>query len=129
MLQAVVFSRTLFTLSCIKILPNGNNKREKHGNRRLPNESRDSLIKGVNHQVVEVTKPTCEYFERVIFFVKPEFSQVSEGTLRERAGKIAGETGAPPPTKLKRSRIVLAAKLIGSALIGAAAALLISRFF
>ena len=52
------------------------------------------MIKGVNHQVVEVTKPTCEYFERVIFFVKPEFSQVSEGTLRERAGKIAGETGA-----------------------------------
>lgn len=122
-MQSVVFGRALFTLSCIKILPNGNNKKEK------TSESRDSLIKGVNHQVVEVTKPTCEYFERVIFFVKPEFSRVSEGTLRERAGEIAGETGAPPPTKLKRSRILFAAKLIGSALVGAAAALLISRFF
>lgn len=90
-------------------------------------ESRDSLIKGVNHQVVEVTKPTCEYFERVIFFVKPEFSQVSEGTLRERAGKIAGETGAPPPTKIKRNRLILAAKLIGSALAGAAAALILYK--
>lgn len=91
-------------------------------------ESRDSLIKGVNHQVVEVTKPTCEYFERVIFFVKPEFSQVSEGTLRERAGKIAGETGAPPPTKLKRNRLILAARLVGSAIAGAAVALVVSRF-
>lgn len=86
------------------------------------------LIKGVNHQVVEVTKPTCEYFERVIFFVKPEFSQVSEGTLRERAGKIAGETGAPPPTKLKRNRLILLARLALSAVAGAAVALLISRF-
>ncbi len=86
------------------------------------------MIKGVNHQVVEVTKPTCEYFERVIFFVKPEFSQVSEGTLRERAGKIAGETGAPPPTKLKRNRAILIAKLVGAALVGAAAALAVSRF-
>ena len=86
------------------------------------------MIKGVNHQVVEVTKPTSEYFERVIFFVKPEFSQVSEGTLRERAGKIAGETGAPPPTKVKRSRLILAAKLVGSAIAGATVALIVSRF-
>lgn len=86
------------------------------------------MIKGVNHQVVEVTKPTCEYFERVIFFVKPEFSQVSEGTLRERAGKIAGETGAPPPTKLRKSRLILITKLISAALGGAAIALIVSRF-
>ena len=99
-----------------------NNKIEK------TSESRDSLIKGVNHQVVEVTKPTCEYFERVIFFVKPEFYQVSEGTLRERAGKIAGETGAPPPTKLRKNRLIFALKLVGAALCGAAAALLVSRF-
>ena len=86
------------------------------------------MIKGVNHQVVEVTKPTCEYFERVIFFVKPEFSQVSEGTLRERVGKIAGETGAPPPTKLKRNRLIIAVKLAVAAISGAAVALAISRF-
>ena len=122
MLQDVVFGRDLFILSCIKIIPNDNNKREK------TSESSDSLIKGVNHQVVEVTKPTCEYFERVIFFVKPEFSQVSEGTLRERAGKIAGETGAPPPTKLKRNRLIIAVKLAVSAISGAAVALAISRF-
>lgn len=85
------------------------------------------MIKGVNHQVVEVTKPTCEYFERVLFFVKPEFSQVSEGTLKERAGKIAGEAGAPPPTKLRKNRIALIAGYFGAALGGAAITLIISR--
>ena len=69
--------------------------------------------------MVEVTRPECEYFERVIFFVKPEYSAVSEGTLRERAGKIAGEAGAPPPTKTKTNRIASAGKLLLAAAIGA----------
>lgn len=61
------------------------------------------MIKGVNRQVVEITKPGCEYFERVIFFVKPECSSVSRGTLRERADMIASDTGTPPKIKVKRS--------------------------
>ena len=65
------------------------------------------MIKGVNHQVVEITRPSCDYFERVIFFVKPEYSSVSHGTLRERASMIAGETGMPPKTRVKRKRIVM----------------------
>jgi hypothetical protein len=86
------------------------------------------LIKGVNHQVVEVTKPNCEYFERVIFFVKPEFSAVSEGTLRERAGEIAGDAGAPPPTKLKRNKILFISRLVCAALAGAAVAIVVNHF-
>ncbi len=78
------------------------------------------MLQGVNHQIVEVTKPECEYFERVIFFVKPEFSAVSQGTLRERAGKIAGNAGAPPPTKMKINRLFAALKLLGAAVVGAA---------
>jgi len=85
------------------------------------------LLKGVNHQVVEITKPTCEYFERVIFFVKPEFSAVSEGTLRERADEIAGKAGSPPPTKLRRDRATLVFRLIGSALAGAVIATLVIK--
>lgn len=87
------------------------------------------MIKGVNHQVVEVTKPTCEYFERVIFFVKPEFSAVSEGTLRERAGSIAGDAGAPPATKLTRNKMTFIAQLVGAAVGGAVIALVVSKLF
>lgn len=87
------------------------------------------LLKGVNHQVVEITKPTCEYFERVLFFVKPEFSSVSEGTLRERADLIAGEAGSPPPTKLRRNRIVFVSRMLCSALAGAVVAIVAIKLF
>ncbi|MBR5262216.1 MAG: hypothetical protein IKV49_00200 [Clostridia bacterium] len=78
------------------------------------------MLKGVNHQVIEVTKPSCEYFERVIFFVKPEFSSVSEGTLRERASTIAGEAGAPPPSKVRQDKLLLISRLLSAAIMGAA---------
>ncbi len=87
------------------------------------------MLKGVNHQVVEVTKPTCEYFERVIFFVKPEFSAVSEGTLRERASSIAGDAGAPPPSKLKKDKLLLASRLICAAVVGAAITVITMKLF
>lgn len=78
------------------------------------------MIKGVNRQVVEVTQTQCEYFEKILFFVKPEFAAVSEGKLRERANKIAEGTGAPPPTKIRRNRLLLLAKLAAAASVGAA---------
>ena len=78
------------------------------------------MLKGVNHQIIEVTKPSCEYFERVIFFVKPEFSSVSEGTLRERASTIAGEAGAPPPSKVRQDKLLLVSRLLSAAIMGAA---------
>lgn len=86
------------------------------------------IIQGVNHQIVEITRPSCEYFERVIFFVKPEFSSVSQGTLKERAGKIAGEAGYPPPSKIKSDKILLAGRLLAAALVGAATAVIINHF-
>ncbi len=87
------------------------------------------MLKGVNHQVVEVTKPTCEYFERVIFFVKPEFSSVSEGTLRERASTIAGDAGAPPPSKLRKNKLLLASRLLCAAIVGAAVTVIVTKLF
>lgn len=86
------------------------------------------MIQGVNHQIVEITRPGCEYFERIIFFIKPEFSSVSQGTLKERASSIAEKTGSPPPSKIRADRLALAAKLAAAALTGAAAAIIISHF-
>lgn len=84
-------------------------------------------MKGVNHQIIEVTKPSCEYFERVIFFVKPEFSAVSEGTLRDRASTIAGEAGAPPPSKVRRDRLLLISRLLCAAITGAAVTVITTK--
>ncbi len=85
------------------------------------------MLKGVNHQIIEVSKPSCEYFERVIFFVKPEFSSVSEGTLRERASTIAGEAGAPPPSKVRQDRLLLVTRLLCAAITGAAVTIIASK--
>ncbi len=85
------------------------------------------MIKGVNRQVVEVNETQCEYFERIMFFVKPEYASVSEGKIRERAGMIADSSSMPPPTKLKRNKYFEVAKLVLAALCGAVAAIIILK--
>lgn len=87
------------------------------------------MIKGVNRQVVEITKPSCDYFERVVFFVKPECSSISHGTLRERANIMASSTGIPPKTKVKRKKIVSVLTALFWAGIGAIFYALISKIF
>ena len=76
-----------------------------------------AMIKGVNRQVVEITQTDCEYFERILFLVKPEFSAVSEGKLRERASQMSS-AGKPPATRVRR-RVRNMLSMIGAALAGA----------
>lgn len=86
------------------------------------------MLKGTNRQVIEITQTDCEYFERVMFFVKPECANVSEGKLRERASAIAGTDNRPPATKIHRSRLKTAAVLAGAASAGAAVTAVIAAF-
>ncbi len=79
------------------------------------------MIKGVNRQVVEVTQTQCEYFEKVLFFIKPEYSAVSEGKLKERATVIAESAGVPPASRLKRDKITGFLKMTAACAAGAAA--------
>ena len=84
------------------------------------------MIKGVNRQVIEITQTKCEYFEKVLFFIKPEYAATSEGTLRERAEIIADSAGIPPASRLKKRKWLYAIKLLGAALAGAAVTAIIS---
>lgn len=77
------------------------------------------MIKGVNRQVVEITQTDCEYFERILFFVKPEFASVSEGKLRERAGMMSTSADRPPVTKIHRNRMFQILCLMGAGITGA----------
>ncbi len=85
------------------------------------------MIKGINRQVVEVNETDCDYFERILFFVKPEYASISEGKIRERAGVIAGRTDKAPPTKIKGDKTAAALKIILSVLGGLIAGLIISK--
>lgn len=84
------------------------------------------MIKGINRQVVEVRDTGNECFERILFFVKPEYAFMSEGKIRERAGLAARGAIQPPPTKIKKSRLTQALKMGLSMLTGIAAGILIS---
>lgn len=54
------------------------------------------MIKGVNKQVLEINETQNGFFEKAIFFVKPEYSGMGEGRLRESAKKEIENAGKPP---------------------------------
>lgn len=83
------------------------------------------MIKGINRQVVEVTQEENSYFERILFFVKPEYSTISEKQLKERAQQIGNSAGAPPAAKIRNRRLLTALEMLGSAGAGAAVAALV----
>ncbi len=87
------------------------------------------MIRGVNRQVIEISETDCEYFERVLFFVKPECVSVSEGRLRERANAIAGKSDRPPMTRMVRSKIRTVAYMVAAAGTGAGITALITVLF
>ena len=85
------------------------------------------MIKGVNKQVVDVTEPESAYFERVLFFVKPEFYGMGDAGLREQAAAVIRTTVRPPRNRDGRRVIRLSAALrvALAAVLGAGAAILV----
>ena len=57
------------------------------------------MIKGINKQVLEIIETNNGYFEKALFFVKPEFSGYSESKLRELAQAEMKSTIHPPKQK------------------------------
>lgn len=83
------------------------------------------MLKGVNHRVVEIPQPESMYFEKVLFFVKPEFSDINEKRLRAKADGLIKDAAVPSQKKShsdKKKKILLYVKLMGAALAGALAA-------
>lgn len=71
------------------------------------------MLKGVNRQVLEITKTDNPYFEKVIFFVKPEFSNEDGAKLKSQAEQLARVAQKPPRMRRsKREMRRLAAQLV-----------------
>ncbi|MBQ9228102.1 MAG: hypothetical protein IJ168_04640 [Eubacterium sp.] len=70
------------------------------------------MLKGVNKQILEVTNTESPYFEKIIFFVRPQGQQLSEKALRGEAEKLAQAAGKPP-----RARIAAGQRLATAAFI------------
>ncbi len=57
------------------------------------------MIKGVNRQVLEVHETGTKYFEKALFFVRPEYSTLSEKRLNEKALQALSGNAKVPVTK------------------------------
>ena len=79
------------------------------------------MVKGINRQVLEIHETGCEYFEKALFFVKPEFSGESEGKLKSKAMISAFRTTTVPKTRQQKikSRVLYFAEMAASAGVGA----------
>lgn len=87
------------------------------------------MVKGVNRQVLEIHETGCEYFEKALFFVRPEFSGESESKLKGKAlNSIKNSTGIPKTRKQKiKSKAFFVVELLASASAGAVITALIIK--
>lgn len=87
------------------------------------------MIKGVNRQIVEVNQTECDYFERIIFIVRPEYKAASSSVLKNEADKLSKSAieSIEAFPKAKKSRVLPIIKLLSAAGIGAAAMAVISN--
>ena len=89
------------------------------------------MIKGVNKQVLEISETQNGFFEKAIFFVKPEYCGMGEGRLRESARKEIEKAGKPPVRNYKykkqgiKNTVKVIAIFILGVIIGIAAATLL----
>lgn len=87
------------------------------------------MVKGVNRQVLEIHETGCDYFEKALFFVRPEFSQESDSKLKSKAlNSIHNSTRIPKTRKQKiKSKAFFVAELLASAGVGAIVTALIIK--
>ncbi len=64
------------------------------------------MIKGVNKQILEVTNTDNPYFEKIIFFVKPEYKNEDTKKLQKEAESLAATAQKPPKVKMSKRQII-----------------------
>lgn len=76
------------------------------------------MIKGVNKQILEVTNTDSPYFEKIIFFVRPESQKLDEQKLHSEAVKLS-KIKTKPPRNRRSIRSLLST--VGFSLLGVGA--------
>ena len=87
------------------------------------------MVKGVNRQVLEIHETGSEYFEKALFFVRPEFSKENEGKLKSKALLSVQNFSSVPKTRTQKikSRALIFVEMTVSAGVGAIITALIIR--
>lgn len=64
------------------------------------------MLKGVNKQILEITNTESPYFEKIIFFVRPESLGETKYTLQTEAEKFALQSVKPPRTRKSKKELL-----------------------
>jgi hypothetical protein len=87
------------------------------------------MIKGVNKQILEVTNTENPYFEKIIFFIKPQYKNEDSKKLESEAHSLISSAQKPPKIKYTRRQIFKAVMRFCLVLLaGGALSFLIGKF-
>jgi hypothetical protein len=89
------------------------------------------MVKGVNKLILEVANPDSEFFERAIFFVKPQMKDTPPAELGKGANALINRQSRDKRRKTPRfgrgSRFRRVLAFAGTAGLGAAVAAIVMR--
>ena len=78
------------------------------------------MLKGINRQVLEIHDTGTQYFEKALLFVKPEYVNLGEESLREKfLNAFSGSTVPVSRKSRARSLFTAVTLMLASAGIGA----------
>lgn len=77
------------------------------------------MIKGINHQIIEVTETDNIFYERALLVIRPEYTGAQKAVLEKEAKKMLRDMGAPSCMKKQHKYLYWAVRLIPTALSGA----------
>lgn len=63
------------------------------------------MVKGVNKTVIEVNDTGSKMFEKIVFYVSPQYGNISAKRLKKAAGDLARELDVAPQRPL-RARVI-----------------------
>ena len=70
------------------------------------------MIKGVNKQILEITNPESEYFEKIIFFVRSGSADMDDARLKAEAERFSRQNVKPPKSRRSKKELFSTAMCI-----------------
>ena len=62
------------------------------------------MVKGVNKRVIEVNDTGSKFFEKIVFYVTPQYSELSPSQLKEATEFLSLKLGEKPKNTSLRKR-------------------------
>lgn len=76
------------------------------------------MVKGVNRTVIEVNDTGSKVFEKIVFYVSPQYGNLGARALSKAANEISLGLEAYPRKKTIRQRMILKRRIIIASVVG-----------